>query len=275
MFQITLRRACGLMELERSSYYYRGHQRDNQALTVRLKELAGRRVRYGYRRLTILLRREGWRVNAKRVYRIYRQEGLAVRMKVRKKRAAQPRLALGTAERQNQRWSMDFMTDRLVDGRAFRVLTIVDQYSRECPLLEAGRSLTGKEVVESLDRLALFRGLPESITVDNGAEFCSRAVDAWAYAHGVKLDFIRPGKPVENGYIESFNGKLRDECLNVELFFSVADARQKLERWRRDYNEQRPHSALGGLAPLAYLRRVVEKPMGTALGEFPLILPVQ
>ena len=131
MFQITLRRACGLMELERSSYYYRGHQRDNQALTVRLKELAGRRVRYGYRRLTILLRREGWRVNAKRVYRIYRQEGLAVRMKVRKKRAAQPRLALGTAERQNQRWSMDFMTDRLVDGRAFRVLTIVDQYSRE------------------------------------------------------------------------------------------------------------------------------------------------
>lgn len=263
------------MQLERSSYYYRARPRDNQALTVRLKELAAARVRYGYRRLTILRRREGWRVNAKRVYRIYRQEGLAVRRKVRKKRAAQPRLALGTAERENQRWSMDFMTDRLVDGRAFRVLTVVDQYSRECPLLEAGRSLTGKAVVESLDRLALFRGLPESITVDNGAEFCSRAVDGWAYQHGVKLDFIRPGKPVENGYIESFNGKLRDECLNVELFYSVADARQKLERWRRDYNEHRPHSALGGLAPLAYLRRVVEKPMGTAPAGFPLTRPVQ
>ena len=274
-FQITKSRACGLMQLERSSYYYRAHPRDNRAVTVRLKELAAVRVRYGYRRLTILLRREGWKVNAKRVYRLYRQEGLAVRTKVRKKRAAQPRLPLAMAERENQRWSMDFMMDRLVDGRAFRVLTIVDQYSRECPLLEAGRSMTGKAVVESLDRLALFRGLPESITVDNGAEFCSRAVDAWAYQHGVKLDFIRPGKPVENGYIESFNGKLRDECLNVELFFSVADARQKLEHWRKDYNEHRPHSALGGLAPLAYLRRVVEKSMGTAPGEFPLTQRVQ
>jgi len=263
------------MQLERSSYYYQAHPRDNRAVTVRLKELAAVRVRYGYRRLTILLRREGWRVNAKRVYRIYRTEGLAVRTKVRKKRAAQPRIPLGDATRENQRWSMDFMMDRLVDGRAFRVLTIVDQYSRECPLLEAGKSLTGKQVVESLDRLALFRGLPESITVDNGAEFCSRAVDAWAYAHGVKLDFIRPGKPVENGYIESFNGKLRDECLNVELFYSVADARQKLERWRRDYNEQRPHSALGGMAPLAYLRRVVENQKGTAPGRFPPVPRVQ
>lgn len=149
---------------------------------------------------------------------------------------------------------MDFVTDRLADGRSFRVLTVVDQYSRECPLLEAGRSLTGKQVVECLERLALFRGVPESITVDNGTEFCSRVVDAWAYERGVKLDFIRPGKPAENGYIESFNGRLRDECLNAEVFFSVSDARQKLERWRRDYNEERPHSALGGKTPLAYLR---------------------
>lgn len=269
VFSISKQRACRLVRLERSSYYYRVHPRDNRAVTVRLKELAAVRVRYGYRRLTILLRREGWKVNAKRVYRIYREEGLAVRTKVRKKRAAQARLPLGVATRVNERWSMDFMMDRLVDGRGFRVLTIVDQYSRECPLLEAGPSLTGRHVVDCLDRLAQVRGRPAAITVDNGAEFCSRALDAWAYQHGVKLDFIRPGKPVENGFIESFNGKLRDECLNTELFFSVADARQKLERWRRDYNEQRPHSALGGLAPLAYLRRVVEKSMGTAPGEFP------
>lgn len=161
---------------------------------------------------------------------------------------------LEAPKRENQRWSMDFVTDRLADGRSFRVLTVVDQYSRECPLLEAGRSLTGKQVVECLERLALFRGVPESITVDNGTEFCSRVVDAWAYERGVKLDFIRPGKPAENGYIESFNGRLRDECLNAEVFFSVSDARQKLERWRRDYNEERPHSALGGKTPLAYLR---------------------
>ncbi len=196
MFEITRSRACGLMQLERSSYYYRAHPRDNRALTARLKELAAVRVRYGYRRLTILLRREGWKVNAKRVYRFYRAEGLFVRTKRRKKRAAQPRQPLGSATRENQRWSMDFMMDRLVDGRAFRVLTAVDQCSRECPLLEAGRALTGQAVVESLEQLAYFRRLPESITVDNGAEFCSRAVDAWAYAHGVKLDFIRPGKPV-------------------------------------------------------------------------------
>lgn len=247
------------MLLQRSSFYYRAHPRDNRALEVRLKELAAVRVRYGYRRLTILLRREGWVVNTKRVYRIYREQNLCVRTKTRKKRAAQPRVPLGTATGPNQRWSMDFMADRLANGGTFRVLTIVDQFSRECPLLEAGLSLSGRQVVECLERLALFRGLPEAITVDNGAEFCSKAVDAWAYKNGVKLDFIRPGKPVENGFIESFNGKLRDECLNTELFFTLEDARQKLERWRRDYNEQRPHSALGGLPPMEHLRRIVEK----------------
>lgn len=266
------------MKLEKSSYYYRAHPRDNRAVTLRLKELAAVRVRYGYRRLTILLRREGWRVNAKRVYRLYRQENLSVRTKVRKKRAAQPRVPLSRATGPNQRWSMDFMTDRLAQGGSFRVLTIVDQFSRECPLLEAGLSLTGQQVVECLERLALFRGLPESITVDNGAEFCSRAVDAWAYQRGVKLDFIRPGKPVENGFIESFNGKLRDECLNTEIFFTLEDARHKLERWRKDYNEQRPHSALGGLPPMEHLRRVVEKLNNqnrTAQVRIPLLPAVQ
>lgn len=277
-FALSRQRACRLMRLQRSSFYYRAHPRDHQALTMRLKELAAVRVRYGYRRLTILLRREGWSANHKLIYRLYRQENLIVRTKARKKRAAQLRVPLGCARQANERWSMDFMADRLDDGRAFRVLTIVDQFSRECPLLEVGTSLTGRQVVECLERLAMFRGLPQAITVDNGAEFCSRALDAWAYQQGVKLDFIRPGRPVENGFIESFNGKLRDECLNTEIFFTLEDARQKLERWRRDYNEQRPHSALGGLPPMEHLRRIVEKSNGqnrTAPMRFPLLPDVQ
>jgi putative transposase len=263
------------VELERSSYYYRAHPRDNRALLIRLKELAAVRVRYGYRRLTILLRREGWTVNNKRVYRLYLQANLGVRTKQRRKRAAQVRVPLESAVRVNERWSMDFMTDRLEDGRYFRILTIVDQFSRECPLLEAGLSLTGTHVVECLDRLAWARGLPQAITIDNGSEFCSRVLDTWAYQRGVKLDFTRPGKPVENGYIESFNGKLRDECLNAELFFSVEDARQKLEHWRKDYNEERPHSALGGMPPAAFIRRVVESSKKTSTVEFPLASAVQ
>ena len=189
--------------------------------------------------------------------------------KTRCKRVARLRVPLAGAERPNQRWSMDFMSDRLTARRAFRVLTIVDQFSRECPLLEADRSLTSKHVVECLDRLAWLHGKPESITVDKGSEFCSRALDAWAYQNGVRLDFIRPGRPVENGFIESFNGRLRDECLNTELFFSLADAREKLERWRWDYNQKRPHSARGGLPPAEYPQcvRSKMKPNGSANGE--------
>jgi len=258
-FQVSQRRACRLIRLARATFWYRSQARDQSALRMRLKELAAIRVRYGYRRLTILLNREGWQVGKRRVYRLYRQENLLVRTKTRRKRVARIRVPLAGAERPNQRWSMDFMSDRLTDGRAFRVLTIVDQFSRACPLLEADRSLTGKRVVECLDRLAWFQGKPESITVDNGSEFCSRALDNWAYQNGVRLDFIQPGRPAENGFIESFNGKLRDECLNTELFFSLADAREKLEKWRQDYNESRPHSALGGLPPAEYLRYVRSK----------------
>ena len=242
--------------LGRSTFNYRSQAQDQSALRMRLKELATVRVRYGYRRLTILLQREGWKVGKRRVYRLYRQENLLVRTKTRRKRVTRIRVPLAGAERPNQCWSMDFMSDRLTDGRSFRVLTIVDQFSRECPLLEADRSLTGKRVVDCLSRLAWMHGKPESITVDNGSEFCSRVLDAWAYENGVRLDFIRPGRPVENGFIESFNGKLRDECLNTELFFSLADAREKLEKWLWDYNQSRPHSALGGLAPAEYLQCV-------------------
>jgi putative transposase len=226
------------------------HHRDPQdALRVRLRELAGSRVRYGYRRLTVLLKREGWEVNAKRIYRIYTEEGLIVRTQKRKERAQRQRLPIGQAVRPNHKWSMDFVLQRLPDGRWIRVPTVVDQFTRECLTLFADTALSGEKVATALDKVVNQRGTPQSITVDNGTEFASKAMDLWAYKNGVHLDFIRPGKPVENGYIESFNGKLRDESLNVEVFFTLADARRKLALWRHDYNHHRPHSALADRTP--------------------------
>jgi putative transposase len=253
-FELPSRRACGLMLLCRGSYYYRSKSKDRSALKIRLKDLAMTRVRFGYLRLTVMLRREGWAVGKKLVYRLYREMGLQMRTKKRKKLASAQRGPVETAHRPNQRWSMDFITDRLEDGRYFRTLTVVDQYTRECPVLLADLSLSGSKVSECLDQVAIKRGYPESITVDNGSEFCSRVMDAWAYRNKVKLDFIRPGKPVENGFIESFNGRLRDECLNTELFWSIQDARDKLEKWRQDYNNQRPHSSLANLPPAAFAK---------------------
>jgi putative transposase len=226
------------------------HHRDPQtALRLRLRELAGSRVRYGYRRLTVLLKREGWKVNAKRIYRLYAEEGLIVRTKKRKQRAQRQRVPAGPALRPNEKWSMDFVAQRLANGRWIRVLTVVDQFTRECLSLFADTSLSGEKVAATLDKAVAQRGAPQSITVDNGTEFASKAMDLWAYANGVHLDFIRPGKPVENSYIESFNGKLRDECLNIEVFYTLADACKKLERWCRDYNHYRPHSALADRTP--------------------------
>jgi putative transposase len=229
------------------------HRRDPQeGLRVRLRELAASRVRYGYRRLTVLLKREGWPVNAKRIYRLYTEEGLMVRTTQRRKRAQRQRVPQGSAVRRNQKWSMDFVAQRLADGRWMRVLTVVDQFTRECLALFADASLNGEKVAVVLDRIVADRGAPQSITVDNGTEFASKAVDLWAYQNAVHLDFIRPGRPVENGYIESFNGRLRDECLNVEVFFSVADARHKLALWRQDYNHHRPHSSLADRTPAEF-----------------------
>jgi putative transposase len=226
------------------------HHRDPQdALRVRLRELAGSRVRYGYRRLTVLLKREGWEVNAKWIYRLYTEEGLIVRTKKRRERAQRQRIAQGNAVRPNQRWSMDFVAQRLPDGRWIRVLTVVDQFTRECLTLHADTALSGEKVAMALSKIVGIRGVPQSVTVDNGTEFSSKAMDLWAYSNGVHLDFIRPGRPVENGYIESFNGRLRDECLNVEVFFSLADARRKLAIWLHDYNHHRPHSALADRTP--------------------------
>ena len=193
-------------------------------------------------------------VNRKRVRRLYRLEGLQLRMRVRRRKHIA--LHRGPAPRPigpTERWSMDFVHDALADGRPFRVLTVVDQWSRQSPMLEVGIGMSGRTVGDALDRALGAGATPRSITVDHGTEFTSRALEDWAYQRGVQLDFIRPGKPVENAYIESFNGRLRDECLNVHQFLSLADARQKIETWRRDYNEARPHGSLGRLTPCEFV----------------------
>jgi len=249
---MSQRRAARLIPVDRMTLRYEHHRDPQEALRVRLRELAGSRVRYGYRRLTVLLKREGWEVNAKRIYRLYTEEGLIVRTQKRKERAQRQRIAQGPASRPNQRWSMDFVAQRLADGRWIRVLTVVDQYTRECLTLHADTALRGEKVATALDKVVASRGTPKSITVDNGTEFASKAMDLWAYSNGVHLDFIRPGRPVENGYIESFNGRLRDECLNVEVFFTLADARRKLGLWQHDYNYHRPHSALADRTPVEF-----------------------
>ena len=232
--------------------YYQSCKRDRGELRVRLRDLAAVRVRYGYRRLHVLLRREGWKANHKLVYRIYKEEGLEVRTKTRRKRISALRVVLPAARMPKERWSMDFVSDSLHDGRRFRVLTLVDHFTRESPAIEVGNSIPGKRVVAVLERLARTHGLPQVITTDNGTEFTSRAVDEWAHRNGVKLDFIRPGKPVENAYIESFNGRLRQECLEENWFTSLEDAKRKIEAWRKDYNEHRPHSSLGDETPRGF-----------------------
>lgn len=264
-FPISERAACRLVRCNRSTWLYRAHRREDTALRQRLRELAQARPRFGYARLHVLLRREGWIVNKKRVHRIYREEGLAVRLTRRRKRASHLRVVPPSPSQKNERWSMDFVADTLLDGRRFRALTVVDNWSRHSQLIEVDFTLTGTKVVMALERITKRSGYPHMITVDNGSEFASKALDAWAYAHGVKLDFIRPGKPVENAVIESFNGRFRDECLNTHVFVSLHDARQKIEAWRIDYNEHRPHGSLGDLTP----REFAEQAVKTGLQEVP------
>jgi putative transposase len=211
-------------------------------------------VRWGYRRLCVLLRREGFQVNHKLIHRLYREEGLAVRRK-RRKRTAVARVPLPTSARPNEQWSLDFVSDALADGRKFRCLTLVDQFTRECPVIEVDTSLPGERVVRVLDRVIAVRGTPRVITIDNGPELAGKALDAWAYRHGVLLDFIQPGKPVENAFIESFNGKFRDECLEQHWFLDLADARRLIEAYRQDYNEVRPHSSLGNATPAEFAEK--------------------
>lgn len=222
---------------------------------MRIRELALNRPRFGYLRIHVLLRLEGWLINRKRVHRLYRLDGLQVRMRLRRrKRLSLHRGPVPSPTAANQHWSMDFVHDQLLDGRCFRILTVIDQWSRESVLLEAGFLLTGQHVAEALGQAAKTRTLPRSITVDHGTEFTSKALDQWAWENGVQLDFTRPGKPTDNGLCESFNGRLRDECLNVNEFASLDEARQRIEMWRIDYNDHRPHSSLGHLTPSEFIR---------------------
>jgi putative transposase len=249
------RRACRAIGFARSSCRREGKAIGKDEVVERLRVLAQERPRYGYRRLHVLLRREGIVVNHKRLWRLYRREGLAVRRK-RRKRAAQGRkVMLAPAQKINERWSMDFVGDSLADGRTFRTLNIVDDFSREAPRIVVDQSLPGERIVRELDELVAEGGRPGMIVTDNGPEFAGKALDAWAYKHGVKLHFILPGKPVENAYVESFNGKFRDECLNEHWFTSLAHARDVIEQWRQDYNEVRPHSSLGNETPARFARR--------------------
>jgi putative transposase len=256
-YEISERRACRLLVLHRSVCRYDSRGKDDRALRMRLKELAYARPRYGYRRLTVLLQRDGWPVNHKRVYRIYGEEELLVRTKRRKKRTAQRRLKPMPPTGPGEHWSIDFVSDQLADGRRFRVLTTIDQVSRECVCLEAAQRLPAEAVIRALDEAMEIYGQPMVITSDNGTEFTSNVFDQWAYRRGIELDFVAPGRPMDNGFIESFNGKLRDECLNMHWFESLAEARRIIERWRVEYNETRPHSSLGNRAPAAYVAELL------------------
>jgi putative transposase len=252
---ISQRRACRLIGIGESTVRYVSRRDRCEELRARLRELAQQRTRWGYRRLHVLLDREGIRVNHKRLYRLYREEGLAVRKRRRKRAAWGARAPMPIALDPNLRWSMDFMADALADGRVFRTLNIVDDFTRECLAIEVDTSLGGDRVVRVLDRICQERGRPTTLVMDNGPEFTGRALDSWAYQHGVKLHFIQPGKPVQNAYVESFNGKFRDECLNEHWFTSLADAQAQIDIWRDDYNRVRPHSSLDDLTPEEYGQR--------------------
>jgi putative transposase len=266
-YQASQQRLCGLMEIAVCSYRYRS-TRSDAALRERLVELARKKPRWGYRRLHILLTGNGERVNHKRVFRVYQEAGLAVRRKTRKRlvREGLSRPALTGA---NQEWALDFVHDAVASGRAIRVLTVEDEYTRECPALEVDTSMASRRVTRVLEAIIAERGQPLAIRCDNGPEFTSRHFLAWCIERQIALVHIQPGKPQQNGYLESFNGKLRDECLNVSWFENLWDARRKIAAWRVEYNEERPHSALGYQTPAAFARQGSLPSSGSALRATP------
>ena len=248
-FGLSERRACRLVGIGRATLRYEPRRGEDGELRRRLRELAAERPRFGYRRLHALLRREGIAVNHKRVERLYREEGLAVRRRTRKRVARDGRGRAALPGRPNQQWGVDFVSDALAWGRRIRLFTVVDVFTREALAIEVDTSLPGARVAQVLERLARERGAPAEIVLDNGPELAGKALDQWAYERGVRLRFIEPGKPVQNAFVESFHGRLRDECLDRHWFLGLADARHTVEDWRRDYNRARPHSALGYRAP--------------------------
>lgn len=251
-YQISERRACQVIVVNRSTVQYKSVKTDLPALRARINEIAATRVRYGYPRIHVLLRREGWLVNRKRVYRIYREEGLSIRLKTPRRRKAIVIRDRAKAEAVNQTWSMDFMADNLADGRKIRLLTIVDNFSRECLAIDVAPGFKGTDVAQALTRIVTERGRPHWIRCDNGPEFISKALDQWAYGNKIQLDFSRPGKPTDNAFIESFNGRVRQELLNASWFESLDQAREMCAAWKAEYNVHRPHRSLGNVSPAAF-----------------------
>jgi putative transposase len=255
-YGLPRRRACRLLQLHRSVFYYRSAKDPRLELRARMRELARIRVRFGYRRLHILLRREGWSVGRHLAYRLYGEEGLQLRSKLpRRRKMVVTRRERFVPRRANEAWSLDFVADQLANGQRFRALTIVDVFSREALAIAVGQHLRAESVVEICNRLVVQRQVPKRIFVDNGSEFSGRLMDLWAYHHGVRIDFSRPGKPTDNCFVETFNGSLRDECLNVHWFESMEDAKAKIEAWRLDYNESRPHQGLQEQTPAEFAAR--------------------
>jgi putative transposase len=263
---LSQRRACRLVGIDHSTLRYQPRRGDDLAIRQRLRELAAVRRRFGYRRLGWRLAREGYRINRKKLYRLYREEKLMVRRRGGRKRALGTRAPMLLPDTINQRWSLDFVSDTLSDGRRFRILCVVDDCSRECLATVVDTSLGGVRVVRELEQLSCARGAPRVIVSDNGTELTSMAVLRWS-ADRVAWHYIQPGKPVQNAFIESFNSKLRDECLNEQVFGSLAEARGIIAAWRQDYNHLRPHSSLGGLTPIEFAHRQGDRPLEQVIGS--------
>jgi putative transposase len=251
-FKFSERQACGLLDLKRGTYRYETRPDHNEKLREELVELARQNPRFGYRRLWILLtRRKGWDVDPKRVHRLYREEGLAVR-RLRRKRTARATPADSRVTAPNQEWALDFVHDSVASGRSIRALTLVDVFTRECPAIEVGSSLGSRRVTRVLDRVIEIRGVPAGLRCDNGPEFTSRHFLGWCEEKRIQLIHIQPGRPMQNGHVESFNGRFRDECLNANWFQNLVDAKQKIEQWRESYNSDRPHSSLDYRTPTEF-----------------------
>ena len=264
------RRACGIIGADRTSIRYRSRRDDDTALRVRLRELAQQRRRFGYRRLHILLLRDGVKINRKKTQRLYTEEGLTVRKRKSRRRAVGPRAPLPVIARPNERWSLDFVHDQLVGGRRFRVLNVMDDVTRECLAAVVDTSISGLRVARELARLVEVHGKPRTIVSDNGTELTSNAVLSWAGEVEINWHYIAPGKPTQNGTVESFNGRMRDELLNETLFTSLAHAREAVASWADDYNAERPHSSLGYATPAAYaagLRLAASRTVATVAND--------
>lgn len=253
---VSERRACSVLKIDRSSVRYKSVRPDDADLREAMKKVASERRRFGYRRIHVMLERQGIVMNQKKLRRLYREEKLQVRKRGGRKRALGTRKPMLLPSRANERWSLDFVSDAFTDGRRFRVLAVVDDYSRECLALIADTSLSGLRVTRELTELIKRRGKPNTIVSDNGTELTSMAVLKWCQETNIEWHYIQPGKPMQNGFVESFNGSFRDECLNETLFTSLDEARTKITEWKDDYNQNRPHSSLGNLTPNEYARKM-------------------